>query len=160
MVALRHFTHPSRLNKIFSDGLIKLEGHIYYDNTLKDFAFSQQVEFVQFSYDLIGRYVWFTEAETLLCNDYQQHEMASLIFDADEIGAKRWSIFKKRFAYHQKKWKLIQSLDNTTDDNTDDWWICLEPVTVDHNTVLELPLNGSKRERTRLGDYLRFAEAA
>lgn len=140
---LYHFTNTTNLQGIVSDGVIRLEGHTIetlvgqinsglLDERLYAHASGHDLRsvwrFMQLQYKLVGRYVWFTEENNVRCiNTEADFEKVALIFDAQAIGAKRWThVMRKRSLRSNKARKLIRALNQAARQQGDDitkWWI-------------------------------------
>ena len=81
---------------------------------------SEQIDDIKKTFELVPRYVWFTEANDYNCAYIPKGMLVPLQFDANEINAERWSVVRKKFAHHQKKWQFVQSLEATARDAGED----------------------------------------
>ena len=121
---INHFTNILHLESIKRERMIYREFVKYYR---KGFSakglpreISEQIDDIKKTFELVPRYVWFTEANDYNCAYIPKGMLVPLQFDANEINAERWSVVRKKFAYHQKKWQFVQSLEATARDAGED----------------------------------------
>ena len=113
MTTITHFTKSAHVSSILNDGIIYREGHNFElmekKGEMRGFdAISTQKRQIWKSckaqYKTIGRYVWFTEETTVCCIDGfgMKAEKTKFSFDAEAIGAKRWTEVRKKLMRSKK----------------------------------------------------------
>ena len=140
---LYHFTSTKNLQGIVSDGIVRLEGYGIetivrqinsglLDERQYAHASGQDIRSVwrvmRLQYKMVGRYVWLTEEDDVRCINALEHfDKVALMFDAQEIGAKRWTdVMRKRSLRSNKARKVIRALNQAARRQGDDitkWWI-------------------------------------
>jgi len=144
MPLIKHFTNAEHLSSIYADGVLKLEGsnieYIIRNNIEAIHPSGMPVntlwKAMKMQYKLAGRYVWLTEETDVNCITAQRKfEKIAFVFDAEEIGAQRWTEVAKRIAFKNKKaGRLIKHLNNVaraSGDDTTKWWVVRHNVGID-----------------------------
>lgn len=129
-----HFTKSMYLPSILSSGKIYLEGYNTelairtYDVNQLDPSVNITWKQLKIQYKLTGRFVWFTEEESLASSTViQKFPQTPLLFDAYEIGAVRWyDVLPKIIGSNKKAKKFVEVLIKTAKDAGDNpakWWV-------------------------------------
>jgi hypothetical protein len=141
MKPIWHFTKSVYLPSIMASGTIFLEGY----NTERlirttdvnriDASVNASWKNLKMQYKLTGRYVWFTEEETLFCSTaIKKFPQTALLFDADEIEAKRWyEVIPTIVTKNKKAKKFVEALIKAAKDagdNPSKWWITSTDVDI------------------------------
>lgn len=122
---ITHFTHPNAYALICTDGQVNLEGcnaHRGWD--------SMSREQRRLIYKNIGRHVWFTQAKS--AKSASSNDIA-LTFNSEDIGAVRWTDYKKRFKNSKSKWFMVECFEESAiglGDNPNDYWLTDKPVSL------------------------------
>jgi hypothetical protein len=128
---VRHYTKPHWVEKILSDGEIKLEGA----NVTKA---QPNYNALMLQYKLVGRYVWFTESSANSIVAQQRglgltsEDLPYFEFSADSIKILRWTDIKKLLegnALLFAKWLEDGARANGDDPNK--WWVSKRAVSLD-----------------------------
>ena len=132
---ITHFTKVTKLQSIKRERMIYRECVDFYR---KEFLVNPQprelsatAELLKKAFELVPRYVWFTEAHDYTCADIPKWMLVPLQFDANEINAEKWSVVRKKFSYHQKKWRFVQYLEATARDAGEDpekYYVTSHPI--------------------------------
>ena len=132
---ITHFTNILHLESIKRERMIYREFVNYYRKGFSSKGLpreiSEQIDDIKKTFELVPRYVWFTEANDYNCAYIPKGMLVPLQFDANEINAERWSVVRKKFAYHQKKWQFVQSLEATARDAGEDperYFVTTHPI--------------------------------
>ena len=135
MKKIYHFTQKHYSYQIARDGEIiterdKLNKNLemcanpFMDEKWKR-SVKQSAPHLMFSYDLLGSYVWFSEnpngVATATGNDVGYE------FDADDIGAVRWTEVMKTLTSKKQKRYLKSLMDIAISDGDDprEWWLLI-----------------------------------
>ena len=141
MPTIKHFTKSMYLPSIMDSGCIFLEGYNTekaiknYDVNELDASVNSTWKNLKLQYKVVGRYVWFTEQDTLLCSTVLQNfSQTPLLFEADDIGAMRWYEIVPRIIAKQKRArKFIDAMHETAiraGDNPAKWWVTKTAVDI------------------------------
>ena len=142
MTKIIHWSNAKNYNSIMADGVIELEGY----STQK---LAEQVGWHKIMNGLemkrmrkeqnkwAGQYVWFTEEDDVKCTSFLMNtEKVGYEFDADEIGAERWTVIAQRQIMKKgsRAKKIIRILNATAKLAGDDitkWWVIKKPVSIE-----------------------------
>ena len=133
---INHFTWENSFPLIILEGVIKLEcsnlekevttgEHIGKPNQIEK---SNTWRLVKKQMKVTGRYVWFTEEDTVNCigsSAETNQKKIPISFYAEDIGAKKWDEVKKNI-YNTKGRKIIKMNDSCATrmgDDTSKWWV-------------------------------------
>jgi len=141
MTKITHFTKRPHLESIINDGVIYKEGHNYVTSDARgemrgtdalSTAKRRTWKMLKQQYKLTGRYVWFTEEDSVNCIDAEiACEKVGISFNAEEIGAKRWSEVRKAKMRSKKAKMLIEALEMAAlmvGDEPTKWWVTTNDV--------------------------------
>ncbi len=128
---VRHYTKPHWVEKILSDGEIKLEG-------LNVTKAQPNYNAMMLHYKLIGRYVWFTESSANSVVAQQRgigltsDDLPYFEFSADSINIQKWSDVKKSFTGNALLFaKALDDGARGRGDNPNLWWVSKRAVSLD-----------------------------
>jgi hypothetical protein len=122
---ITHFTYAEASKLIEQSGYIDFEGC----NARRGWDTMSRKD-RRTIYKLIGHHVWFTQNNR--CKTASDDSIG-YNFDSQQIGAVKWSEYKKRFKNSKVKWSMVEALDESASmmgDNSDDYWLCDKPVSI------------------------------
>ena len=147
MTKITHWSNVRNYNSIMADGVIELEGYttqrlaeqVGWDKIVSGYGLSGQQMKLQRKEQSkwVGQYVWFTEEEDAKCTSgLLNTEKVGFQFDADEIGAERWTVIAQRQILKKgsRAKKLIRALNAVAKQKGDDitkWWVVKKPVSLE-----------------------------
>lgn len=148
MTIIKHHTKLLHVQEIFNDHFIDVEG-CNVEKMIKDenfhkyppqyrYAVSKAWRTTKYQYKNIGRYVWFTEEDQAnCCNSINPRPTVSFSFDAEEIGALRWTAVRavlvgKKGSGAKKIIRLLEKAAIKTGDDPERWWVSKQPISLDH----------------------------
>ena len=150
MKIIHHFTPKHYSYQIDRDGEIITERDIVNQNLKMcanpfiDENWKQSVRLsapvLMKSYDWLGSYVWFSEnpngVATATGNDVGYE------FDADDIGAVRWTEVMKTLTSKKQKRHLKSLMDIAIrcGDEPRDWWVTYQSVSLERSTGRAVPM--------------------
>jgi hypothetical protein len=120
---ITHFTYPTAFELIRQDGQVDLEGC----NAKRGWD-SMSRNDRRLIYKAIGRHVWLTQGEK--AKTASSNEIA-LTFNSEDIGAIKWSEYKKQFRNSKHKWSIVEAFEESArmmGDNTNDYWLVSKPI--------------------------------
>ncbi len=128
---VRHYTKPHWVEKILSDGEIKLEGL----NVTKE---QPNYKLLMLQYKLVGRYVWFTESSANSVVNKQRgwgltsEDLPYFEFSADSINILRWTDIKKLLQDEALLFaERLDDIARAAGDDPDKWWVSKRAVSLD-----------------------------
>ena len=149
MTQIIHYTNANYVPLILENGWVELEGtniEKMADNNFQNCVggygqdLHQTWKCSKLQYKNIGRYVWFSEEDDVKCiTAHKEFAKTRLTFNAEEIGAERWSDVAERLMFKSNKAKqIIRVLNGSakqSGDDVDKWWVVKNKVSI--NDCLE-----------------------
>lgn len=148
MNIIKHHAALIHVEEIFNDRFIEVEG-CKVEKMIKDESYSKLSpqfryearkiwKMISCYYKSIGRYVWFTEEDhAKCCNSVDPLPTVSFSFDAEEIGALRWTavrgvLLRTKGSGAKKNIRILEKAAIEAGDNPELWWVSKQPISLDH----------------------------
>ena len=131
-----HHTKDVHLDSIKADGVIKLEGSNLEQMFIDARGFgpaADQWKMCKMQYDLVGRYVWFTEeSQSKSTTMIVDMPTTAIEFDTDNVQVKRWyDVGRELMKKGGITKKIVRALNETAKQSGDDpskWWVSTQAV--------------------------------
>lgn len=129
-ILVRHYTKQHWIEKIFSEGELKLEGS---NITIEQPGY----RILMYQYKLVRRYLWFSESheDSIVAQQraigFSSENLPYFEFRADSIDIHKWSDVRDLFT--GTSLSFAKQLDRTAIEDGSDptkWWVSKQPVLI------------------------------